>query len=29
MALYKAVRDGNIATELLPVARINDRPFEA
>jgi hypothetical protein len=31
MNLYKAVRDGNIATvtDLLPVANINDRPFEA
>lgn len=31
MTLYKAVRDGNIASvaELLPLARVNERPFEA
>ena len=31
MTLYKAVRDGDIArvAELLPRARVNERPFEA
>ena len=31
MTLYKAVRDGDIASvaQLLPPARVNERPFEA